>query len=256
MAFQLDSAGVLRLEAWLNLPWLLHGFTTRRAGDFGNGTPDSEALRRLGAGGMHLKTVRQIHSDRVCLVSEKDSGWDGSRRPEADALATALAGHVLGVRTADCLPVLLVDRDKRAVAAVHAGWRGTHQQIAARGVGQMRACFGSEPEDLEAAIGPGIAACCFEVGPDVAGQFDPSLVLAAPPGRPGNASLEASRANPRPRVDLVAANRRQLLEQGIPGGNIWSSGYCTCCREDDFFSYRRGRDTARMLAFIGIQPTP
>jgi hypothetical protein len=257
MNFQLDSTGVLRLEAWRDLPWLLHGFTTRHAGDFASATPDAESLRRMGADGMQLRTVRQVHSDRVCLLSDKEGNWDPVRRPEADALVTALPGHLLGVRTADCLPVLLVDRGKRAIAAVHAGWRGTYQQIAARGVEKMRACFGSEPQDLEAAIGPGIAACCFEVGPEVAEQFDPSLVHTPQPNatNPGIASPGAAGPNPRPHVDLVAANRKQLLEQGIPDANIWSSGSCTCCREGDFFSYRRGGDTARMLAFIGIQST-
>ena len=253
MSFQLDSSGVLRLEAWRDVPWLVHGFTTRRSGDFGNGTPDAEIIRRLGAAGMQLRTVQQIHSNRVCLLSEEGS-QNASQRPEADAMLSALAGHVLAVRTADCLPILLVDRGRRAVASVHAGWRGTRQGIAAGAVERMRACFGSDRSAIEVAIGPGIGVCCFEVGPEVAAQFDRSLVVsprpdAAPPGqspdKPGPAA--------RPHVDLVDANRRQLLEQGISTSNIWSAGRCTCCQADDFFSYRRDGDPARMLAFIGVK---
>jgi YfiH family protein len=257
VSFYLDSAGILRLEAWREIPWLLHGFTTRRAGDFGNGTPDGESLRRLGAEDMRLRTVRQIHSNRVCLLTD-DSSQDGSHRPEADAMVTARAGHILAVRTADCVPLLLVDRGRRVVATVHAGWRGTQQRIAAYAVERMNACFGSEPKALEAAIGPGIGACCFEVGPEVAEQFDPSLVVspfrdATPPANIPAANIpEGSRRTPRPHVDLLEANRQQLLEQGIPACSIWSSGRCTCCDSGDFFSYRRDRDGARMLAFIGV----
>jgi YfiH family protein len=252
VSFQIDSAGILRLAAWGDLPWLVHGFTMRRAGDFGSGTPAAESLSRLGADGMRLRTVRQIHSDRVCLVS--DGGWqDASQRPEADALVTDLAGDLVAIRTADCLPLLLVDRGRRAVAAVHAGWRGTKARIAARAVEAMRERFGSDPAVLEAAIGPGIGGCCFEVGPEVAEQFDPRFTIppreAARPGR----SSEASRRAPGPHVDLVAVNRQQLLEQGIPVEQIWSSGQCTCCQVDDFFSYRRDGATARMLAFVGVR---
>jgi YfiH family protein len=249
MNFHLDASGVLRVEAWRDLPWLQHGFTTRRAGDFRNTVPDAEALGKLGADRMQLRTVRQIHSSRVWHFSDEDEPWDPSRRPEADAGVTSRPDFLLAVRTADCLPVLLVDRSRRAVAAVHAGWRGTEQRIVGRAVERMRACFGSEPAALEAAIGPGIASCCFEVGPEVAERFDPSLVIPAP----RDAAREAPQQAPRPHVDLVEANRRQLLQQGIPNGQIWSAGHCTCCRPDDFFSYRRDGDQRRMLAFIGIE---
>jgi YfiH family protein len=245
VSFQLDSAGILHFEAWREIPWLLHGFTTRRTGDFGNGTPDSEALRRIEADGMRLRTVRQIHSSRICLLSE-DGMLDPRHRPEGDALVTAVAGQLLGVRTADCLPLLMVDRERRAVASVHAGWRGTQQRIAACAVETMRARFGSQLESLEVVIGPGIGACCFEVGAEVAEQFHPSLVVW-PPGH------TARPDRPRPHVDLAEANRRQLLEQGIDPRNIWPADCCTFCGADDFFSYRRNGDTARMLAFIGIK---
>ncbi len=258
MSFQLDSSGILRLAAWREITWLLHGFTTRQTGDFGNGTPEAEALRRVGAEGFELRTVRQVHSNRVCLL-DAERPRDGSSRPEADALATGIAGHVVGVRTADCLPLLLVDRAHRAVASVHAGWRGTQQQIAAQAVECMREAFGSDPEALEAAIGPGIGVCCFEVGPEVAAQFPPGLVVVPPVSAADTAASPAgdntSEGAPktRPHVDLMEANRQHLLQQGIAAGNIWTANRCTCCNADDFFSYRRAQDTARMLAFAAVK---
>ena len=253
MSFQLDAAGVWRLEAWRELPWLRHGFTTRQTGDFAGLAPDPASFDRLGIDGMPLTTVRQVHSDRVCLLADEESAWEPARRPEADAIVSSLAGRALAVRTADCLPLLLIDRGRRVVAAVHAGWRGTQQQIAGRAIETMRAHFGSSPDDLEAAIGPGIQACCFEVGFEVAEQFDSSLVLApAADGIPGPGEVREG-TRKKPHIDLVEANRRQLLARGMPERAIWCSTHCTCCPEADFFSYRRSRDAARMLAFIGIK---
>ncbi len=244
MEFQRDSQGVIRFDAWTQIPWLTHGFTTRRSGDFT--TLDSNGEQppsSLDAGGMRLRTVRQIHSGRLLVMNEDQSYWrDG--RPDADAMATSQPGYMLAVRTADCLPILLVDRTRKAVAAVHAGWRGTDQQIAAAAVEQMAAHFGSVPGSLEAIIGPGIEACCFQVGPEVAERFDPSVVVF-PDANPDS----------RPHVDLVAANRQQLLQQGIPSSKVSAVARCTYCREDEFFSYRRdGERAGRMLSFIGIRP--
>jgi YfiH family protein len=148
-------------------------------------------------------------------------------------------GASVAVKTADCVPILLVDRDRRAVAAVHAGWRGTVAEIARRAVEEMRREFGSDPSELEAAIGPGIGACCYEVGPDVGAHFRQH----SEPGREGRA-----------RVDLAAANRRQLLEAGLDSARIYISGLCTMCRPDEFHSYRRDKqDAGRMFSFVGLR---
>ena len=150
---------------------------------------------------------------------------------EADALLEDRPGAVVAVKTADCIPVLLADERRHAVAAVHAGWRGTAAGIAARAVEAMTARFGSNPADLHAAVGPGIGACCYEVGPEVAAQF----------------GLEG-----RVHLDLPAENRRQLANSGIPTGRIYVSGLCTMCRPE-FHSFRRDREAAgRMYSFIGI----
>ena len=235
MDFIEDSVGVLRLRAWQELPWLVHGWTTRGTGDFRR-LPAAEDLNRtLGVTGMDPLFPRQVHSDRIHVAS---SGESNAERPEADGMTSGEQGLLLGVRTADCLALLFVDRRRRAVAAVHAGWRGTVQKIAARAVEHMREEFGSVPEEIEVAIGPGIGRCCFEVGDEVAEQFDRAVVSC----------------RERPHIDLDAANRRQLSEAGIRGDNIWSSNLCTQCSPQRFFSHRRDGDTAgRMLATIGVK---
>ncbi len=183
---------------------------------------------------MELWMPRQVHSNRLHVAGESVA----PARGEADGMLSDQEGSLLGVRTADCLALLFVDRRRRAVAAVHAGWRGTVQGIAANAVERMRGEFGSVPEEMEVAIGPGIGPCCFEVGREVAKQFDPGVVA----GRE------------KPRVDLGAANRRQLLGAGIPGERIWSSNLCTHCSPEQFFSHRRDGDSAgRMLAVIGLR---
>ncbi len=237
MDFIEDSLGVIRVRGWQGLPWLVHGWTSRAAGDFRRLPARDELNGRLGVTGMELRMPRQVHSNRLHAVGSIEP----PARPEADGMLSDQEGALLSVRTADCLALLFVDRGRRAVAAVHAGWRGTVQRIAANAVERMRGEFGSVPEEMEVAIGPGIGPCCFEVGSEVAEQFDPGVVV----GRKKRC------------VDLGAANRRQLLEAGIPGENIWSSNLCTHCSPEQFFSHRRDGDSAgRMLAVIGLKAGP
>ena len=163
------------------------------------------------------------------MAAEGRSGILG----EGDALLENLPGSVVAVKTADCIPVLLVDERSRAVAAVHAGWRGTAARIAAGAVAAMAARFGTRAEDLHAAIGPGIGKCCYEVGPEVAVQF----------GGQG-----------RGHIDLAAANRRQLEESGVTPQRIYASNLCTMCRGEEFDSFRRDQKAAgRMYSFAGIR---
>src|SRR5207249_4464730 len=143
-------------------------------------------------------------------------------------------GLRIGVKTADCLPILLVDERRRAVGAVHAGWRGAVARIAHKTVDAMAARWSSRPEDLHAAIGPGIGPCCFEVGPEVALQF----------GLPAE----------RNRIDLPDAVRRQLLDAGLDSRRIYTAGLCTVCHADEFHSFRRDREKAgRMFSVIGVK---
>jgi YfiH family protein len=151
---------------------------------------------------------------------------------EGDALLENRPGSVVAVKTADCIPLLLVDDHHRAVAAVHAGWRGTVARIASGAVAAMRSQYGTDPEDLHAAIGPGIGKCCYEVGPEVAEQFG-----------------EQGRAH----IDLAEANRRQLVAAGVTPGRIYASNLCTMCRPEEFHSFRRDREAAgRLHSFAGI----
>jgi polyphenol oxidase len=212
--FYRDPENIYRVAELDRLPWLVHGFGTR--------------LSDIPAVFARLATLKQIHSSS-CVAAEGRSGILG----EGDALLENLPGSVVAVKTADCIPVLLVDERSRAVAAVHAGWRGTAARIASGAVAAMTARFGTRPEDLHAAIGPGIGKCCYEVGPEVSVQF----------GGQGRAH-----------VDLPDANRRQLEESGVTPHRIYASNLCTMCRAQEFDSFRRDQKAAgRMYSFAGIR---
>ena len=238
MVFELDALGVLRLRQWMDIPWLVHGFTTRRTGDFRALRSLDTAVSALGTEGMTMRTARQVHSDKLAVVSAIPGPKTEAPRPEADGLLSRQPGCLLGVRTADCLPILFVDRAKRGVAAVHAGWRGTLKSIARRAVDRMTAEFVSQVADIEVAIGPSIGPCCFEVGSEVASLFDEASVNSSDP----------------PHVDLTNATRSQLSAAGIDPAKISVVNACTRCIEQDYFSHRRGGEEAgRMLAFVGVR---
>jgi len=299
-AWEFRRAGALRVlevPVLAELDWLVHGFSTRSGGaseleSFGDGRKSVEKVLNLGfsdwdkrervianrkkfsnaigARKMRLVTMRQIHSDIVHRVDLTARGAAEEPR-KADALITCERGVLLVVQTADCIPILLVDTKRSAVAAIHAGWRGTVRRLTAKTLGRMQMEFGTRPEDVIAALGPGIGQCCYEVGPDVAkefhaqfprsrewfdGPFD-SLVSDGndphwlpwlsrrPPGHP--------LPPPTAHLDLIAANRAILTAAGIPAARVFWSDFCTGCRLDRFFSYRRERRTGRQMAAIGIR---
>lgn len=158
---------------------------------------------------------------------------------EGDALVTITPGQFVAIRTADCLPILIADERLHAVAAVHAGWRGTVAGVAVAAVREMESRFGSRPEDLHVAIGPGIGACCYEVGPEVAAEFRAIFSEEELSGR---------------KIDLAEANRRQLVAAGVTRDRIRSGAQCTFCTPQEFYSYRREKEQAgRMLSGIGIR---
>jgi YfiH family protein len=190
--------------------WVEHRFGTR--GD----PPTQEGMAAM----------KQIHSAR-CLMADAD-GCLG----EADALTTRRPGLAVSVRTADCFPILLADREHRVIAAVHAGWRGTADEIVGRTIDTMRAQFDTTPGQIVAAIGPGIGACCYYVGEEVARRFG---------------------LNHAGRIDLAAANRAQMVAAGVPAGQIDTLNLCTFCDPARFDSYRRDKDRAgRMISYIRI----
>jgi YfiH family protein len=214
---------VYRAERLERFSWLQHGFGTRLSA----GWPD--------AGG--LATAKQIHSDQILVATRPGHLGPG------DAILTKRPGVTVSIRTADCLPILFVDPRTRAVAAVHAGWRGVVAEIAPKAVEAMRLEFGTQPEDLEIAIGAGIGPCCFEVGPEVAGQFRAFF--------PERNDLDG-----RAKLDLVETVCRQLRRNGVSMGQISTSRLCSCCRPELFESYRRDRESAgRMVAAVGVAET-
>jgi purine-nucleoside/S-methyl-5'-thioadenosine phosphorylase / adenosine deaminase len=283
---------ILHASALGQFPWLIHGFSTRIGGfstTYGQGElnlgftkddPRKTVERNRGAfakkvlagnkakspsKSMPLITLRQIHSDIIhCVDSPSEAQLFG------DGLITNTPGLLLAIQTADCLPIILVDVRQRAVGVLHAGWRGTVKRVVEKGIGEMRRCFGTRPSDLKAAIGPGICGCCYEVGPEVRDQFDsqfayaeklfrvveesdpvrekyPMLFLTA--RAPGHSELPK-----KIYLDLVEANRQQLLAAGVPAKNIEASALCTNCRPDLLFSYRREKgNTGRMMAVVGIK---
>jgi len=287
---------ILEAPALLRQPWMLHGFSTRPGGAsdlpappsarqptgkaLNLGFTDWDARPRvsgnrklffdaLATAQMRVVTLRQLHSDIVYRVDSTQAPQESA--PPADALVTREPGILLAVQTADCVPILLADTKNRAVAAIHSGWRGTLRRIAQKTLGRMQMDFGTRPADVVAVIGPAIGSCCYEVGSEVAREFDsqfpearqwfdgPFGALASgendpnwlpwltmrPPGHPP--------PSPTVQLDLVAANRAILFDAGVPSAQISASGFCTSCRTDLFFSYRREQKTGRLMAAIGIR---
>jgi YfiH family protein len=281
---------IVRAPGWDSWPWLIHGFSTRtggvttayrpdqRAGELNLGFTESDSrdnvienrrrfLKALGGPvDMKLVTLKQIHSSSVLTVGEHEL----APSCQGDGLMTNQPGILLAIQTADCIPVLVADVRKKAVAAFHAGWRGTVKRIVESGVGKMRVAFRSRPEDLVAAIGPGIAACCYAVGEEVRSEFGSQFSYAAElfhevsdsdPVRekypmlfltaraPGHSNL-----GPSLHLDLMEANRRQLLDAGLRAESITVVGDCTRCQSNRYFSYRTEQGfTGRMLSVVGIR---
>ena len=295
---QATQLEVVRVPGWSRrskpeLAWLIHGFSTRlggrttvyRPGDFdlNLGFTDSDDRDAVAANRglfvtaategkeiLGLVTLRQIHSSLIRRVSAKDVRENGMPAVlKGDGMMTDEPGVLLGIQTADCIPILVADRKNRAVAAFHAGWRGTLARIVENGVGRMRLEFGSRPEDLIASIGPGIGQCCYAVGEELREQFESQFMYAAELFRevydsdpvkakypmlfltaraPGHSAI-----GPGMHLDLAEANRRQLLAAGLKKSAIALTGRCTGCHTDRFFSHRIERGfTGRMMSVIGV----
>jgi YfiH family protein len=282
---------ILQSENLTTVPWLVHGFSTRSGGfsrlyggralNLGFTREDSHRtvernrsafLQQLGVEygkkQCPLITLRQIHSDLIhCVTGLPTQPLVG------DGLITCMPGVLLAIQTADCLPVILVDTKQKAVGVFHAGWRGTVKRIVEKGVGEMRRYFGTLPRNIKAAIGPGVQACCYEVGAEVRQQFESQFAYAddlfrevkeSDPVRekypllfltaraPGHGELPSKIF-----LNLVEANRRQLISAGVLRKNISASKLCSSCHPDLFFSYRAEKGiTGRMMGVIGIRSSP
>jgi YfiH family protein len=255
----------IQIPAWNQYPWLRHGFSTRLGGvstvyasadgdpagdlNLGMTAADDHAavtanrqlfLQELACSG--LVTLRQIHSAKVVVATRVGSAGEG------DGLMTDEPGLTLGIQTADCTPILLADVSRRVVAGFHAGWRGTAARIVELGVEQMRWVYGSQPEDLIAAVGPAIGVCCYSVGEELYAQFATNFPYAPDLFRRQPTGLY---------LDLAEANRRQLLAAGLSPDRISVVAQCTACAREGgrrlFFSHRAEHGhTGRMMSVIAI----
>lgn len=227
---------VVTVPALSEVPRLVHGFE-QASSPPGRESRDEGRARvtaALAADG-RLRLLRQVHGSHVCTAP-----WEGS--PDGDGAVAFAAGELLGIETADCLPVLIVDPSRRAVAAAHAGWRGTAAGVAARAAEALIAS-GSRPRDLLAALGPAIGVCCYEVGPDVEEAFGPAGAPFFRPGPRGRAHL-----------DVRAANRAQLVAAGLEDRAIHDVADCTYHLADSYHSFRRhGQGAGRMISFVGFR---
>ncbi|WP_073040801.1 peptidoglycan editing factor PgeF [Desulfacinum infernum] len=258
-----ESNGLQPLQwaALASLPGLIHGVFTRRGGvsrppydslntAFGNGDHPDAVARNLGRIASHtglttLAAVRQVHGDRVAVVDEAflarcdrrdHQGFSLFVGPEADALATALPRVGLLVRIADCQAVFLADPEKRVIANVHSGWRGSAADILGKTVALLTERFGCRPESLVAAVSPSLGPCCAEFR-----HFEKEL----PP------SFWKFQVRPT-YFDFWAISRSQLTAAGLRPENIHLAGQCTVCHPDLYFSYRRDRVTGRLAAVIAL----
>jgi len=201
-------------------------------------------LKVLG-GGYTLATVWQIHSDRVKLIKTPEDREDSEEK--FDALVSGLPETVVGVKTADCVPVLIGDPGSGAFAAVHAGWRGTASSIVSKAINVMRDHFDAEPKRMIAASGPAAGCNNYEIGPEVIEAFETEFADAKKyfrPTRPGHAL-----------IDLHQANADQLTAAGVSPSKIFKAPLCTMEWTDLFFSYRAEKSkfgkVGRLLSVIG-----
>jgi len=275
-----NSVGAIRIPGWERFVWMRAGFSGRRGGvssgsggnslNLGWKADDEDAnvrenRRRFLAGlcddlhggnAFRLVTVRQVHGDGVEVVRGGEGPLetaDGRAVLEGDGLVTGVPGVMLGIQVADCVPVLVADTERRVVGAFHAGWRGTLAGIVGKGIATMAEVYGSRPEDLVAAVGPSIGPCCYAVGEEVRAGFRERFPYAAELFREVTDGSGSAM-----HLDLWEANRRQLVEAGIPAEVVTVLGECTACSREEgggrrYFSYRaeQGR-TGRMMGAIGV----
>lgn len=240
----------LTIDALNRSGLVLHAFTTRQNGLGGrsNGIklPDDwqAVADAFGIGIDRVVTVNQVHGETIATVDDRN--FRDVRMVPADAMITGTPGIAVGVETADCVPILLFDPARPAVGAVHAGWRSTVKMIVRKAVIRMREEFGSEPSGMIAAVGPAIGPECYEVDEPVMGPVRQAFTFwkdVAVERGPGTWSL-----------DLVKANKRELMQAGLAEENIQTVGMCTACRRDLFYSFRAEGRTGRMLSVIMIKP--
>lgn len=261
-----NSLPYLQAPVFAGCDFLTHAFCTRQGGvsredykslnmSFREGDEEFQVLQNWGKLAEafiipveQFLVVNQVHGDRIFLI-EPQGGYFSSRAElNYDAIVTNRAGLAICIKTADCVPVFLVDEAHKVIAAVHAGWRGTASGISAKVIRLMQKQYGSLPRNILAAIGPSIGRCCYEVDSITADAFGTQ--------KDKESFLFPQAAKNKWLLDLPEANRRQILNCGVPNTNIELSGYCTMCNQDIFFSHRgSGGITGRQINFMMIKET-
>ena len=257
----------LQSDLLSNCDFLEHAFCTRRGGtsqdeyknlnmSFREGDEEFRVLsnwdRLATAFAIPLEqflVVNQVHGDAIFVIKPHGSYFSSRDELNYDAIVTTRANLAICIKTADCVPVFIVDKEKKVIAVVHTGWRGTALDICTRVIRLLQSQYRSEPHDILAAIGPAIGRCCYEVDQATAEAF-----------RGKNDSgffLQPGRKKDKWMLNLVEANRRQILGTGVPESNIDVTGYCTTCNQDMFFSHRgSGGITGRQVNFMMIKGGP
>ena len=226
----------LQADGWNQFPGLVHGFSHRIE-------DRNLALAKLNAEALHFYTLKQIHGDDILIVHQES---DTQARPEADGLMSCESGVLLGIATADCVPVLMVAPEHGLIAALHAGWRGTLKGISQHAVKTLNNRWQVDPESVWVALGPSISSCCYEVGRDVGEALHERWRA--------DSTWQPHREGDKGFLDLRAINRAQCEGVGVPASQIQLVGPCTFCASPNFASYRReGAGAGRQLSVIGWQ---
>lgn len=227
-----EKDGLLR-EPRLAALGLKHGFTTRRSGNMKSPESRKAAAARLGM--TEPLTLKQVHGTAIHLAVPENAGKEG------DGWILSKPGVTAAVYAADCVPLFLWSDDGKAAGVFHSGWRGTAKGMPKAAVAALRDSLGVAPSALRAATGPHIGACCYKVGPELEKEFPASSFV---------------RRDGVPYLDLAAEVRRQLVEAGVRPENIGAPAPCTASHPDDYFSYRRDKQDARLLALLSLERWP
>lgn len=257
---EVDGLKYLYFPEMEKLGWVVHAFTTRAGGVSpfpanalnlshikGDRKENVELNRRrllqaLIIDNCRLITLRQLHTNRVIIQGSEIA----AEEPAGDSLITDQPNLILAIQVADCVPILVADRNKRVIAAIHAGWKGTAQRIVEKTLQVMREDFGTNPADCLFAMGPNIGGCCYQVGKEVITLYKKKF--------PSWKDFLALSSSNEAYLSLAKANVQQLLEIGVRPEQILSANLCTSCHLELFFSHRgEGGATGRMMALVMIK---
>ncbi len=230
------------LSEVLDAPGVRHAFLGRFDGE---GGLNETTMEVFGLPATEVVTINQVHGNQVILLDKPLKEMSFYTEAEADAMVTALGGLPIAIRSADCLPILFYDSKNKAIGAAHAGWRSTLELVAIKTVERMQTEFGSEPENIKAALGPHIGPCCYIVSPDLTDKFEKAGA--------GQGTSAFTTTDGSTRLSLTRANMDQLIKAGLKEENISDEAPCTSCNIKKYYSYRvEGEGAGRELSIIMI----